>query len=298
MIFASIDIGSNAIRLLFATIFENNDGVVGFSRTSFIRVPIRLGIDVFLTGRISEEREQKLLKTMAAFKTLIDVNEAVTYEAVATAAMREASNGKEIVSKIEQELGISVRIIDGHEEADIIREAGEISTISRFPTTMFVDVGGGSTEISVQQGKRFINSQSFNLGTLRLLNETTDPEEWTRLNDWLMLFKEHFGKIECVGSGGNINKITKVFGNKEKRIITLKQLKEAHKNLSEVSISERMRIYNMRADRADVIVPASEIFLKIIKTIETDYIVAPKIGLADGLIINMYKKYQNQNEQT
>ncbi|MCL2414297.1 MAG: Ppx/GppA family phosphatase [Bacteroidales bacterium] len=294
MIFASIDIGSNAIRLLFASIFENDDGVLSPVKTAFIRVPIRLGCDVFLTGKIDTAREKKLLKTLTAFKMLIDINDAVEYDAVATSAMREASNGAQIITKIEKELGICVRIVDGQEEARIIREAGEISANFSLPMTMFIDVGGGSTEISVQRNGHFVNAESFNLGTLRLLNKKVDPEEWTRLHDWLMQYENYFGEIECVGSGGNINKIAKLFG--KNKIVKLKHLEKAHKELSEMSIKERMDAYNLRADRADVIVPASEIFLKILKTIQTNEIVVPKIGLADGLIVNMHKKHHQKNE--
>ena len=183
MIFASIDIGSNAIRLLFARVFEDDRGLLTPSRTAFIRVPIRLGGDVFSQGVISPEREQRLLKTLGAFQILIEVNDAVAYAAVATSAMREASNGAQIITRIEKELGLHVRIIDGQEEAEIIRKAGEVSARSSLPMTMLVDVGGGSTEISVQKDNRFINSQSFNLGTLRLLSGNSYAEEWARLND-------------------------------------------------------------------------------------------------------------------
>ena len=294
MTFASIDIGSNAIRLLFASIFENDDGVLSPVKTAFIRMPIRLGGDVFSKGKIDDDREQKLLKALAAFKILIDINEAVEYDAVATSAMREASNGAQIITRIEKELGIRVRIVDGQEEAKTIREAGEISINSSSPMTMFVDVGGGSTEISVQKNGHLINAESFNLGTLRLLNKKVDAEEWVRLHDWLMQFKEYFGEIECVGSGGNINKITKIFG--KNKALKLKHLEKAYKKLSEMSVKKRMDAYNLRADRADVIVPASEIFLQILKTIGSDHVVVPKIGLADGLIVNMYKKHQQHNE--
>lgn len=160
--------------------------------------------------------------------------------------------------------------------------------------TMFVDVGGGSAEISVQKNGQFLNSQSFSLGTLRQLSGKVDPEEWTRLHEWLMQFKDHFGQIECVGSGGNINKIVKLFGNNETKTISLKKLQNVHQNLAKISVAERMEAYNLREDRADVIVPASEVFLYILKTIMADHILAPKIGLADGLIVNMYKKYQKQ----
>jgi len=297
MTFASIDIGSNAIRLLFASVFGNEKNILSPMKTAFIRVPIRLGSDVFLNGEIALDREQRLLKTLTAFKILIDVNKAVAYEAVATSAMREASNGAQIITRIEKEIGLNVRIIDGKEEAEIIHRAGEISANSAFPMTMFVDVGGGSTEISVQKHGQFINSESFSLGTLRLLSGKTDPKEWERLHNWLMQFEDFFGEIECVGSGGNINKIAKLFGDKEKKIIKIKQFEKIYKSLSGMSVAERMHTYNLRADRADVIVPASEIFLQIMKTINANSIVAPKIGLTDGLVVNMYKRYQSEHNK-
>ena len=297
MTFAAIDIGSNAVRLLFANIFDSDKGILPPVRTAFIRVPIRLGSDVFLREQIALEREQKLLKALTAFKILIDINEVVAYQAVATSAMREATNGAQIITRIEKELGILIRVIDGKEEAKIIREVGNISMNSAYPMTLFVDVGGGSTEISAQKNGQFINSQSFSLGTLRLLSGKTDPQEWQRLHDWLMQFEDYFGDMECVGSGGNINKITKDFGDKESRTISLKKLKKLHENLSKLSVTERMKTYNLRVDRADVIVPASEIYLRIMEIIDADYIIAPKIGLGDGLIVNMYKDYKKQQTQ-
>lgn len=292
MIFASIDIGSNALRLLFTNIFENEKGNLSSLRTAFIRVPIRLGGDVFACGQISPEREQKLIKSLAAFKALIEVNEAIDYEAVATSAMREAANGQQIIERIEKELGIRIRIIDGQEEAKIIRAAGEISADPSFPVTMMIDVGGGSTEISVMKNNHFVNSQSFNIGTLRLLNKNVDPGEWNRMHDWLLLFKPYFGQIQCIGSGGNINKITKQFGDRNEKIISFKQLKQAYSCLSPISVEKRMEIYNFRADRADVIVPAIEIYINILQTIKASHILAPKIGLADGLVLDLYRKHK------
>ena len=291
MIFASIDIGSNAIRLLCVHIFENDKGKLMSSQTAFVRMPVRLGEDVFTNGRITPEREKKLLKVLAAFKVLMEVDEIKAFEAVATSAMREAENGAQIITRIEKELGIRVRIIDGQEEAEIIRKAGEISVVGEFPLAMFVDVGGGSTEISVQKNGQFVNSQSFNIGTLRLLSGKTDPEEWNRMFDWLKQFEEHFGNIECVGSGGNINKIAKVFGDRERKTISLKQFEKAYKNLSDMSVLERMEVYGFRRDRADVIVPAAEIYLKIMNIVKCNNILAPRIGLADGLVINLYKQF-------
>jgi exopolyphosphatase/guanosine-5'-triphosphate,3'-diphosphate pyrophosphatase len=251
-----------------------------------------LGSDVFSTGEISPERTEKLLKAVNVFKILVDVNDVVAFDAVATSAMREASNSAEIIAQIENQYGIRIRIISGQEEAKIIREAGEIKTDSAFPMRMFIDVGGGSTEISVMKDNVFVNSQSFNIGTLRILSEKVDPDEWERLNRWLMQFQPYFGQIECVGSGGNINKITKQFGDKETKSISYKLFDKAYKNLARLSVKERMDSYNLRADRADVIVPASDIYLRIMKTIEAQYILAPKFGLADGLIVDLYKTYQ------
>ncbi len=265
MIFASIDIGSNAMRLLFSNIFETEHGDITSMRTAFLRVPIRLGGDVFACGRILPDREEKLIKSLAAFKALIEVNEAVAYEAVATSAMREASNGAQIIEHIEKELNLRVRIIDGQEEAEIIRTACEIGTDPEFPVTMMIDVGGGSTEISVIKNDILVNSESFNLGTLRVLNKNVDPEEWMRLYEWLIQFVPDFGQIQCVGSGGNINKIAKQFGNRDKKIISFKQLERAYTNLAPLSVEKRMELYGFRADRADVIVPALEIYLNILK---------------------------------
>ena len=296
MIFAAIDIGSNAIRMLFATIFENDKGRLFPVRTTFMRMPVRLGDDVFLNKEIAPEREQKLLDVLAGFKVLMNANEVVAYEAVATSAMREAANSEQVIARIEKELDIRVRIIDGQEEAAIIRKAGEVSVSGAYPITLFIDVGGGSTEISAQKNGQFLKSRSFNLGTLRLLSGKTDPQEWTHLHDWLMQFEAYFGQIECVGSGGNINKITNLFGNRGKKLITLKQLKKAHEKLSKLNVSERMKTYRLRSDRADVILPASEIFLRIIETTKSDHILAPKIGLADGMILDLYKKYQQNHE--
>lgn len=290
MLFASIDIGSNAVRLLFANVFENRKRASA-DKASLIRIPIRLGLDVFNDGLISQEKADNLVKTMQAFKLLLEVYQPLAYTACATAAMREASNSSEILSRVFNETGIEVRVIDGQEEAGIISALNSISINKQFGTTMYVDVGGGSTEISVMAGERFINSASFQIGTLRLLCGKTEQSEWNKMEDWLKPYQLKPGQINVVGSGGNINKLTKLYGSTANNTITLKELEYAYDHLGEMSMKERIETMGLRTDRADVIVPASDIFVKILKWSHQDYVIAPKIGLADGLVLQLFHEY-------
>ncbi|MEI6749129.1 MAG: Ppx/GppA family phosphatase [Bacteroidales bacterium] len=290
MLFASIDIGSNAARLLFANVFENRKRASA-DKASLIRIPLRLGLDVFNEGFISEEKADNLVKTMQAFKLLLEVYQPQAYTACATAAMREATNSKEILERVLNEAGIIVRIIDGGEEAGIISALNSISINKQFGTTMYVDVGGGSTEISVMAGERFINSSSFNIGTLRLLCEKTEQSEWDKMQEWLKPYQLKPGQINVVGSGGNINKLTKLYGSTANNTITLKELEYAFDHLGKMSMQERIETMGLRPDRADVIVPASDIFVRILKWAHQDYVIAPKIGLADGLVLKLFNEY-------
>jgi exopolyphosphatase / guanosine-5'-triphosphate,3'-diphosphate pyrophosphatase len=290
MLFASIDIGSNAVRLLFANVFENRKRASA-DKASLIRIPIRLGLDVFNDGLISQEKADNLVKTMQAFKLLLEVYQPLAYTACATAAMREASNSSEILSRVFNETGIEVRVIDGQEEAGIISALNSISINKQFGTTMYVDVGGGSTEISVMAGERFINSASFQIGTLRLLCGKTEQSEWDKMEDWLKPYQLKPGQINVVGSGGNINKLTKLYGSTANNTITLKELEYAYDHLGKMSMKERIETMGLRPDRADVIVPASDIFVKILKWAHQDYVIAPKIGLADGLVLKLFNEY-------
>lgn len=296
MVFASIDIGSNAVRLLFSNIFENEEGRIDYSQAAFLRIPIRLGEDVFDTGVIGEEKIYKLTKTIQAFKLLMDVNEPEAYDACATSAMRDAQNGQAIVAHLAKETGIRVRIISGQEEAQIIRSAGETYDELPHSTTMYIDVGGGSTEISVIQDHQLLNACSIEIGTLRLLQNKVDPKEWHQLDEWLMQFKPYFGKFNCIGSGGNINKITKLYGNKYTNSLHLKKLKEALKYLSGMSVQERVEKVGLRPDRADVIVPAAEIFCHIMSFVECKTVVSPKFGLVDGLIYQLFQEQKSMDK--
>ncbi|MEG1499152.1 MAG: hypothetical protein RRX93_06665 [Bacteroidales bacterium] len=296
MIFAGIDIGSNAVRILFAEMFEGLNQTLVTSKVSFIRVPLRLGEDVFSLGYIREESTQNLIETLLAFKMFIAIYKTTDYAVYATAAMREASNKEEVVAAVLAQTGMQIQIIGGLEEANVIRLAGNIQENENSSMEMFVDVGGGSTEISVTQKQAFINSNSFALGTLRLLHHAEDPHEWMRLQQWLHTFKQNFGHIDLVGSGGNINKITKLFGEPNKQHITFSQLRKATMRLEKMTLEERMLTYKLRPDRADVILPAAKLFLFISQEIESDAIIVPKFGLADGIVCKLYQKYQKSRK--
>ncbi len=219
---------------------------------------------------------------MAVYKT-------VDFAACATAAMREAANGAEVVRHVRAATGIDIRVIDGLEEARIIRTAGESLPEERYDMTVYVDVGGGSTEISVTENGRFLQSYSFKLGTLRLLHHAEDPREFERLEDWLRQFADRFGRVNLVGSGGNINKLTKLFGDKTGLSMSVNQLAKGYRKLESMTVAERMAAFKLRADRADVILPAARIFLSIAELMEAERIWVPRFGLADGLVCQLYQ---------
>ncbi len=290
MLFAVIDIGSNAIRLLFANAHGNLENI-NVDKASLIRVPLRLGKDVFKNSEISKAREKKLIKTMKAFKLLIGVMEPVRVRACATSAMREAVNSKKIIKKIKNEVGISVEIISGTEEAAIIRETNKLTFDKPDQLQVMIDVGGGSTEISVEQKGKLIKLKSFKIGTIRMLNNNYNKDVWQEISDWLDEFEAHFGKINAVGSGGNINKIRKQFGDKSKIALDTNTIENTIKILEPLSIKERIYTYNLRNDRADVIVHASKIYLYILNHMQSENIYVPRIGLADGMAHLLYQEY-------
>ena len=296
MLYASIDIGSNAVRLLFANAYDK-DGYINVEKATIIRIPVRLGMDVFREKMISEKREMALIKTLRAFRLLIDVYKPVAYKACATAAMREAENGKDIIKKIRSKVGIKVKIIDGIEEANIIRSISRFDLFGDKDLWMFIDVGGGSTEISLVSDNQLMDIKSFKIGTIRLLEKKVKQSEWEKMVEWLNQFRSEFDKIGVIGSGGNINKIAKIYGTPQEKMISVDALEDAYNHLTSFSVEERMENLGLRSDRADVIVPAARIFLKILNTIEVDKITVPKIGLADGLIYKMYEKHLKNTKQ-
>lgn len=288
MLFSGIDIGSNAVRLLFANVFETKGGPVT-EKATLLRIPIRLGMDVFTLGRISDQKIEYLVKTMKAFKLLIDVYQPESYLAAATSAMREASNNQEVMDIVRNESGLKIDLIDGIQEANIISSFSNLMVNKAFSKTLYIDVGGGSTEISIIDGKDFITSNSFKIGTIRLLAEAVEEEEWDKMHKWLNHFKADFGQMNVIGSGGNINKITKLYGNAYNNIVNLDQLQYAYKQLNSLPLEKRIEKMGLRPDRADVIVPAAYIFIKLLKWTDLQVVSAPKIGLADGLVLLQYK---------
>lgn len=297
MIFGAIDIGSNAVRLLFSNAFEKN-GKVHVEKATLIRIPIRLGMDVYKNNTISEKRAANLIKTMKAFKLLLDVYKPHDFTACATAAMREATNGPEIIKKIQKEAGLKIRTIDGLEEAEIVRSTSGFDLPEGKTLTMYIDLGGGSTEISVISGNNVVvDARSFKIGTLRILSKKVPKGEWDALQEWLNTFKDNFGKINVIGSGGNINKLAKIYGDHSNGVLSFHHLEYGYKHLKSFTLTRRIQELGMRPDRADVIVPAAQVFLFISRIIRNESILAPKIGLADGLIHNMYVKYANKKKK-
>jgi exopolyphosphatase/guanosine-5'-triphosphate,3'-diphosphate pyrophosphatase len=290
MLFAVIDVGSNAARLLFANAYGDEDHI-NVEKATLIRIPIRLGKDVFDIGKVSKEKEKDFLKTMKAFKLLIDVYQPLGFRACATAAMREATNSARIVKKIQSQIGINLEVISGSEEASIIRNTNRIVFKNPDRLTFFIDVGGGSTEISVEKNQKLIKLRSFKIGTIRLLNNNFDPKIWQKMHTWLNGFKTDFDLVNVVGSGGNINKISKLFGKPNDIFLSVDSLNESFNMLSGMSLDERMDHFGMREDRADVIVPAMQIYLYVMNTLKAKHIAVPKIGLADGMIHTLYKKH-------
>ena len=293
MLLAAIDIGSNAVRLFFSHVYERN-GVVIAEKASLMRIPVRLGEDVFQTGRISEIKQMKLIKTIKAFSLLIDVYNPEAYKAIATAAMREAENNTEVLDSIKAETGIEVELVDGILEAQYVSSFNDIRFRGENTLSMFIDVGGGSTEISVLKNNGFIDSGSFKIGTVRLLNKKVKDKEWDKLKKWLFLFNKDFGNTLCIGSGGNINKLTKLYGQIPENVLTYNNLKNGLNDLKKYSIEERIYNLGLRPDRADVIVPAGKIFKFILKHTKTDFIYAPKIGLSDGVVSALYKEVKER----
>jgi exopolyphosphatase/guanosine-5'-triphosphate,3'-diphosphate pyrophosphatase len=286
--YAAIDIGSNAVRLLISNIIEQEGESVVFKKNSLVRVPIRLGADVFLKGEISKYNQNRMLDTMMAFSLLIKSHGVVRYKACATSAMREAKNNKSLVEKISKTCGINIDIIDGEEEAAIIAETDLHRFIDPNKTYLYVDVGGGSTEFSIIHNGKKIKSKSFKIGTVRLLNDIVKSETWLELEQWIKENTKQYYKIELIGSGGNINKIFKISGKDVGKPLTYFYLTSYYKMLQNFSYEERITKLNLNQDRADVIIPATRIYLSAMKWSGAKDVYVPKIGLSDGIIKSIY----------
>lgn len=287
-IFAAIDIGSNAIRLLINNI-ETTGIVSDFKKTAFLRVPIRLGEDVFTKNEISEEKKQRLIDAMQGFSHIMKAYCVTDYRACATSAMRDAKNGKDITDTILKESGINIEIISGQEEADIIYEAGGLSNVmDKSRNYLYVDVGGGSTEVVVYSDQQKITSNSFQLGTVRMLVNAVKEDEDKRFKTWLKDIYKKYAPLSIVASGGNINKVHKMLGKREKEYLNYTETKVLFDALKGMSYEERIQNFKLNTYRADVIIPALKIFLTVGKICKVNEIYVPKVGLVDGIIHHLY----------
>ena len=289
MLLAAIDIGTNAVRLYVSHVFEQNERIV-VEKASLVRVPVRLGEDVFSLGYVSEQKIQRLSKTILAFKLLIDVYQPVAYKACATAAMREALNREEVIERIANETGLQIDVIDGLQEASLVSDFSDQHLPVTRKYTLFIDVGGGSTELSLMKGDKAVTSASFRIGTVRLLSGQVQQQSWDDMKAWLKSLRSKYSDVLLVGSGGNINKLTKLYGKLPENILTFENLLSGLSRLSGYSLMERIHLLGLRPDRADVIVPAGEIFRFIMKHLRADMIYVPKIGLSDGMVSTLYKE--------
>lgn len=289
--FAAIDIGSNAMRLMIARI-EGDQQERQLHKEAFFRVPLRLGSDVFRLQRLSKETQIKLMKTMEAFRNLVEVFEPVSLKACATSAMRDSVNGADMVAEIKAQTGISLEIISGSDEADLIFSTYIRKTLEPHQTYLFIDVGGGSTELMLYSNGCVLNSHSFNIGTVRLLNDVVATSEWDSMRIWLKENLSDAGAIG-IGSGGNINRLNRMAKKDENRILKRTKLQQMYKKLKNMDISERIDTFRIKPDRAEVIVPAAQIYLQVMKWGDISEIKVPKFGLVDGLIHQQYIHYLN-----
>ena len=288
--YGAIDIGSNAIRLLISNVIVSDDKEPRFKKSSLVRVPIRLGADAFTSGIISKQNVRRMIDAIEAFKLLMNVHGVKTYKACATSAMREAKNGSEIVEKIKIQTGVKIDIIGGKEEAAIISSTDLNQLIEGNHTYLYVDVGGGSTEITVFTRGKIITSKSFKIGTVRLLNnkKSTNKEIFSNVEKWIKKNTSDLKKVSLIGSGGNINKLFKMSGRTEGKPISYIYLNAQYQFLKQMSFDERVSELSLNPDRADVIIPATKIYLSAMKWSGARKIYVPKIGLSDGIIKSLF----------
>ena len=292
--FAAIDIGSNGARLLIKNVKEDTMGNVEFTKVLFLRIPLRLGKDVFTLGEISEDRERMMLCMIKSYKQLMKLYQVSTYRACATSAMRDARNGSKILKKIRKQTGIDIEILDGSEEAKILYNNSIESSESVNGNYAYVDVGGGSTEISLLSDGQLVGSCSYNIGTIRLLSGAVAPDVVERMRHDLEAYAAQYPSITIVGSGGNINKLSRLFHESSKKskqnVLPVRNLQQIHDEMKPMTLNERIATYGLKTDRADVIIPAAEIFLTVAKALKCEEIHVPNISLADGIIDGLYKQ--------
>jgi exopolyphosphatase/guanosine-5'-triphosphate,3'-diphosphate pyrophosphatase len=293
---AAIDIGSNAVRLLISEVSVDDKKKATFNKLSLVRVPLRLGFDVFETGEISLHKSELLLHTMKAYINLLHAYEVSYLKAIATSAMREASNASEIISIVKKETGIEIEVISGSDEAAFIYENHVAENLDKEHSYLYIDVGGGSTELTFLSNNKLIFKDSFDIGTIRLLKNKVTDEAWDAMKDDIKNKTKGHKEVIAIGSGGNINKVYSLSKRKDTKPLPLELLRDFYKELSNVSLEDRIRIYSMREDRADVIVPALLIYVNVMRWAGASEIYVPKIGLADGLVQHLWDEIKVKND--
>ncbi|TWI85355.1 exopolyphosphatase/guanosine-5'-triphosphate,3'-diphosphate pyrophosphatase [Lacibacter cauensis] len=291
---AAIDIGSNAARLLITEVEENGKGTPLFNKLNLVRVPLRLGFDVFETGDISKIKINKVVETIKAYKHLLNIYEVQYLKACATSAMRDAKNAGDIIRKVKMETGIEIRVISGDEEASFIYENHIAENLAKDHSYLYIDVGGGSTELTFFNDGKLVFKESFNIGTIRLLKGLVNESHWDEMKNYIKLGTKGKSDIIAIGSGGNINKVFSLSKKKEGKPLSLELLRDYHKELSSFTLAERMKQYKLREDRADVILPALQIYVNVMRWANIEEIYVPKIGLADGLVHMLYDEVKNK----
>jgi len=293
--FAAIDIGSNAVRLLIKSVVPG-DSAEAFTKVLMVRVPLRLGQESFVSGKISDEKAKQLLRLMKAFKQLIKIYDITDYRACATAAMRDAKNSKELVKEIRKETDIKIEVIAGQEEASIIYESHFADSLNKDLNYIYVDVGGGSTEISVITKGELLESKSYDIGTVRLLNNKVQTEEYDKLTADLSELKVLYKFNDIIGSGGNIIKLNSLAKVRKNNKLSVVKLDELNTQLKALTVDERITNYKLKPDRADVITLAADIYTEVAKGVGAAHIIVPTIGLADGIIQMLYVKWKDKNK--
>jgi len=287
---AAIDIGSNAARLLISDVVPGTRPTPEFIKMALIRVPLRLGFDVFDKGEISASKTDKIIKTIKSYKYLLDVYEVKHLKACATSAMRDAVNANDIIKKIKAETGIEIEIISGQEEASLIYENHVAENLNKDESYLYIDVGGGSTELTFFSDGKLVFKESFNIGTIRMLKNQVTESHWDEMKEFIKTKTKGYHHVTAIGSGGNINKIFSLSKRKEGKPLSLELLRDYYKEFSTLSVTQRIALYHLREDRADVIVPALLIYINVMRWADTEEIFVPKIGLADGLIHTLYEE--------
>jgi exopolyphosphatase/guanosine-5'-triphosphate,3'-diphosphate pyrophosphatase len=293
LILAAIDIGSNAARLLICEV-EKKGKETEFNRLNILRIPLQLGFDVFEKGFIGSRKKKMLIDTIKAYKQLMKVYEVEHYMACATSAMRDAQNSKEIIKEIEAETSIEIEIITGELEAEIIYENHIAEFLDKDHSYLYMDVGGGSTELTLYHNNELVLQKSVNIGTVRLLTNKVTDDTWDELKEICKSIAKKYEHITGIGSGGNINKIFSLLRSKDDIYLQANAVKDMYKDIQELNVEERMKKYNIKKDRAEVIVPALLIYTNIFKWCNVEQILVPKIGLADGLIHHLYDQVVNE----